>query len=165
MRSRASLLPFAALLTLTATAVPAAAQFSGVTEQFDDMRNSLGLGKPRPPMDFTERPPLVVPPSDALPPPASSQVPIGVDDPDTANRRKALTDSRRPVPPSDPGAGVPGLAGRTYLVDPPAGMRDASNLGPDPTSDLPRKAGAKVEKAPRARHARRRTAAPVEASQ
>lgn len=165
MRSRASLLPFAALLALTAGAVPAAAQFSGVTDQFDDMRNSLGFGKPRPPMDFTERPPLVVPPSDALPPPSPGQVPIGLVDPDTSSRRKALTDSRRPVPPSDPGAGVRGLAGRTYLVDPPAGMRDASTLGPDPTSDLPRKAGAKAEKAPRIRHARRRTAAPVEASQ
>ena len=165
MRSRASFLPFAALLALTATTLPAAAQFSGVTEQFEDMRNSLGFGKPRPPMDFTERPPLVVPPSDALPPPAPGQVPIGVVDPDTTNRRKALTDPRRPVPPSDPGAGVRGLAGRTYLVDPPAGMRDASTLGPDPISALPRKAGAKAEKPARTHHARRRTAAPVEASQ
>ena len=165
MRFRAKLLPLAAIAALTASAVPAAAQFSGVTEQFDDMRNSLGFGKPRPPMDFTERPPLVVPPSDTLPPPATGQITMGVNDPDTNNRRKALTDSRRPVPPSDPGAGVAGLGGRTYLVDPPAGMRDASTLGPDPTSDLPRKAGAKVEKTERHHHAHRRTAAPVEAAQ
>ena len=132
MRSRAGLLPLAAIAAFTAMVVPALAQFSGVTDQFDDMRNSLGFGRARPPMDFTERPPLVVPPSDALPPPGG-QVPLGINDPDVNNRRKALTDSRRPVPPSDPGAGVAGLGGRTYLVDPPAGMRDASTLGPDPT--------------------------------
>ena len=81
------------------------------------MRNSLGFGPTRAPMDFTERPPLVVPPSDSLPPPAPGQSSLPVVDTDTTDRRKALTDSRRPVPPNDPGAGVAGLSGRTYLID------------------------------------------------
>ncbi|MCX8254477.1 exported protein of unknown function [Beijerinckiaceae bacterium RH AL1] len=154
---RAILSPVLATLLLTASALPAAAQFGGVVDQFQDMRNSLGMGPSRAPMDFTERPPLVVPPNDTLPPPGSGPG-LPVVDTDTANRRKALTDSRRPVPPYDPGANVSGLAGRTYLVDPPAGMRDPSQLGPDPTSDLPRKARDVADKPGRHRHvAKRRT--------
>ena len=160
--SRASFSPSLAFLILAASALPAAAQVAGVVDQFQDMRNSLGFGPARAPIDFTERPPLVVPPSDTLPPPGSSQAALGVVDTDVTNRRKALTDSRRPVPPSDPGAGVAGLDGRTYLVDPPAGMRDPSQLGPDPVSVLPRKG--KVEKPERHRHAGRRTPA-LEAAQ
>ena len=162
--SRAGLLPVSALLGLAAMAVPAAAQLDGVSQQFDDMRNSLGFGRARPPIDFTERPPLVVPPNDSLPPPVAARNAIGVNDPDVENRRKALTDSRRPVPPSDPGAGVPGLAGRTYLIDPPAGMRDPSTLGPDTTGYKPGAKADKGEKVAKHRHARRRTPA-VEAAQ
>ena len=161
---RASLPSSLALVLLAATSLPAAAQFAGVVDQFSDMRNSLGFGPTRAPMDFTERPPLVVPPSDTLPPPASGQSSLPVVDTDTTDRRKALTDSRRPVPPNDPGAGVAGLSGRTYLIDPPAGMRDPAQLGPDPTSDLPRKARDKAEKPGRTRHAKRRTPA-LQASQ
>ena len=160
---RASLPSTMAIVLLAASVLPAEAQFAGVVDQFQDMRNSLGLGPARAPMDFTERPPLVVPPTDTLPPPASGAS-LPVVDTDTTNRRKALTDSRRPVPPNDPGAGVAGLAGRTYLIDPPAGMRDPSQLGPDPTSDLPRKVRDKADKPARTRHAKRRTPA-LEASQ
>lgn len=158
--SRAGLLPASALFGLAVMVVPAAAQFDGVTQQFDDIRNSLGFGRARPPIDFTERPPLVVPPNDNLPPPGSGGS-LGVSDPDVDDRRKALTDSRRPVPPSDPGAGVSGLAGRTYLIDPPAGLRDPSTLGPDTTTYVKK---ASAEKPVHQRHAHRRTPA-VEAAQ
>ncbi len=160
--------PSLAILLLAAAVqpvlvVPVKAQLAGVIDQYQDMRNSLGLGPARAPMDFTERPPLVVPPTDTLPPPGAGPG-LPVVDTDTTDRRKALTDPRRPVPPNDPGAGVAGLAGRTYLVDPPAGMRDPSQLGPDPTSDLPRKVRDKADKPVRTRHAKRRTPA-LEASQ
>ncbi len=151
----------AMLLGLAAMTAPAAAQQGGVAEQFDDIRNSLGFGRARPPIDFTERPPLVVPPSDTLPAPSARSPSIGVNDPDIESRRKALTDSRRPVPPSDPGAGVSGPAGRAYLVEPPAGLRDPSTLGPDTTTYRAKGAIGKPE---RKRHAKRRTPA-VEAAQ
>ena len=153
-----------AALALPAFVLPAKAQFGGVVDQYQDMRNSLGLGPSRAPMDFTERPPLVVPPTDTLPPPGPSAG-LPVVDPDTINRRKALTDSRRPVPPYDPGAGVAGLGGRTYLVDPPAGMRDPSQLGPDPTSDLPRKVRDTAEKPSHRRHVAKKRTPAVAASQ
>lgn len=159
--SRAGLLPVAAILGLAATATPGAAQQNGFSQQMDDIRNSIGLGKERPPIDFTERPPLVVPPTNTLPPPGSGAETLGVNDPDVIARRKALTDPRRPVPPSDPGAHVPGLAGRTYLIDPPAGLRDPNTVAADVTTD---KGTPSVAKPSRHRRAHRKSTS-VQASQ
>lgn len=162
LMSRAGLLPVVSVIALATSELPAAAQFSGVTDQFTDMRNSLGLGPARPPMDFTERPPLVVPPNDNLPPPGSGPLSLGVNDTDVNNRRKAMSDSRRPVPPSDPGSTAAGLSSRAYLIDPPSGLRDPATLGPEPTV-----AGktAVVDKPAHRRRAHRRTPAPMTASQ
>ncbi|MBE7219957.1 MAG: hypothetical protein INR64_15920 [Caulobacteraceae bacterium] len=160
--SRAGLLPVVSIVALAAGDLPAAAQFSGVTEQFNDMRTSLGFGPARPPMDFTERPPLVVPPNDTLPPPGSGTLSLGVNDTDVNNRRKAMSDSRRPVPPSDPGSAATGLSSRAYLIDPPSGLRDPATLGPEPS--VAGKA-AVVEKPAHRRRARRRVPAPMTASQ
>ena len=127
-------LPFAGLGLLAIG--PAAAQQSSLSQEFDDMRNAIGLGKDRPPIDFTERPPLVVPPSYTLPPPGSGDPDrLGVNDPDLAARRKALSDPRRPVPPTDPGASAQGRAARPYLIDPPSGMRDPDAVAADITHD------------------------------
>ena len=161
LASRAGLLPISALLGLAAIAVPAFAQEGGFAQQMDEIRSSIGLGKTRPPIDFTERPPLVVPPNDSLPPPGTGQARLGVNDPDVSSRRRALTDSRRPVPPSDPGANVSGLAGRTYLIDPPAGMRDPSTVAADVTTE---QGAAAAVKAARHRHVHRKTSS-VEATQ
>ena len=106
------------------TVGPVLAQENGFGQQVEDLRNAVGLGKERPPIDFTERPPLAVPPTYNLPPPVEAGATLGIKDPDVEARRKALADSRRPVPPTDPGAGAAGLNGRAYLVDPPSGFRD-----------------------------------------
>lgn len=158
--SRAGLLPVSAMLGFAAMALPAGAQQNGVSQQIDDIRNAFGFARDRPPIDFSERPPLVVPPNDNLPPPASTAATLGVNDPDLIARRKALTDPRRPVPPSDPGAHVPGLAGRTYLIDPPAGLRDPNAVAADITTDK----SAPAVKTSRHRRVRRKAAA-VEAAQ
>ena len=106
-------------------AVPATAQQDSLSQQFDDIRSSFGLGREHAPIDFTERPPIVVPPTYALPTPGNANADrLGVNDPDVAARRKALSDMRRPVPPTDPGAAATGRDSRAYLIDPPSGMRD-----------------------------------------
>ena len=107
-----------------ARTIPALAQENGFSQQVDEFRSAIGLGKDRPPIDFTERPPLAVPPTYTLPPPVTGDTSLPVKDPDVEARRKALSDARRPVPPTDPGAHATGLGSRTYLVDPPAGFRD-----------------------------------------
>ncbi len=153
--SRAGLVGLAAQAALAIVCLgPAAAQQDTFSQQITDIRNAVGLGSARPPIDFTERPPLVVPPSNALPPPGSGDLPLAVNDPDVIARRKALTDSRRPVPPSDPGATAQGLNKRTYLVDPPSGLRDPRVVASDITLDksAPSAAGAKPHKS---RHAKR----------
>lgn len=140
LRSRSAFLVLPILagmgLGLAVVAGPAAAQQDNLSQQFDDIRDAVGLGKPRAPLDFTERPPLVVPPSYTLPTPGSGvEANLPVNDPDIASRRKALADPRRPVPPSDPGANASGLAERRYLVDPPSGFRDPSRIAADITTD------------------------------
>ena len=115
---------------------PASAQQTSVKQEYDDIKNSLGFGRDRPPIDYTERAPLVVPPSYALPPPGGPDPErLGVNDPDVAARRRALTDSRRPVPPTDPGAYAAGRMQRKYLIDPPSGMRDPAAVAADITHD------------------------------
>ncbi len=116
-------------------AAPALAQQDTISQQMTDIRNAVGLGSPRAPIDFSERPPLVVPPSNVLPPPAADDPPLAVNDPDVIARRKALTDSRRSVPPSDPGATAQGLDRRTYLVEPPSGLRNPRAVAADITLD------------------------------
>lgn len=146
---------------------PALAQQDSLKQQYEDIKNSVGLGETRAPIDFTDRPPLVVPPTNDLPPPGSeASERLGVRDPDIEARRKALSDSRRPVPPTDPGAGATGLSARTYLIDPPSGMGDPAAVAASITHD---RAGAPAAE-PKARHARHRkpshvarTPAPAEA--
>ena len=153
--SRSSSAALAALL-LAATLPPSAAQQDSVTQELQDIRNSVGLGPSTPPIDFTERPPLVVPPSYALPPPGRGDTDrLGVKDTDAANRRRALIDPRRPVPPTDPGAAATGLAARTYLVDPPSGLRDPDATAADVTHD----SGSTAAPARRARARKKKTAA------
>ena len=147
---------FTAVL-LAAPLAPAIAQ-EAVTKPLNDVRNALGFGQERAPIDFTERPPLVVPPTNNLPPPGQDTATLGVNDPDIIARRKALADSRRPVPPSDPGSNAPGLSARPYLVDPPSGMRDPDAVAASITTDP----GAPEGKAsPRRHHTRKRTPAPA----
>ena len=124
----------AALLPLAASL--ASAQSTSFADQMEDVRNAIGLGRDRPPIDFTQRAPIVVPPSYPLPPPGSGDPEhIGVNDPDVAARRRALSDPRRPVPPSDPGAAATGVMARPYLVDPPSGLRDPATVAADITHD------------------------------
>ncbi len=161
--SRAGLIAGLALASVAGLGpAPAAAQQDSFSQQMTDIRNAVGLGTPRAPIDFSERPPLVVPPSNTLPPPGSGDPPLAINDPDVNARRKALTDSRRYVPPSDPGATAQGLSKRTYLVDPPSGLRDPKIVASDITLDksAPATAGAKPSK----RHHAKRTAAPPEAA-
>ncbi len=134
-RARLMALPFAAVLGFCVHVAPASAQ-NAVSQQFNDMKESLGFGETRAPIDFTERPPLVVPPTNTLPPPGngmSEKLPVV--DPDIESRRKALSDSRRPVPPSDPGATATGLSSRAYLIDPPAGLRNPDTVAAEVTTD------------------------------
>ena len=151
-----------ASLVVGGLAAPAVAQQDTFSQQINDIRNAVGLGSARAPIDFTERPPLVVPPSNTLPPPGSGDPPLAVNDPDVVARRKALTDSRRPVPPSDPGATAQGLNKRTYLVDPPSGLRDPRVVASDITLDKSPSSSAGGKPATR-RHVKR-TAAPAEAA-
>lgn len=115
-------------LAFAALAAPVAAQEDSMAQQWQDLKDAAGFGPDRPPIDFSERPPLVVPPTNTLPPPGSGVAALPVEDPDEIARRKALSDPRRPVPPTDPGAGAQGLAARTYLVDPPSGIRDPATV-------------------------------------
>ena len=155
-RARLMALPLAALLGLGGDVVTASAQ-NAVTQQFDDMRDSLGFGEARAPIDFTERPPLVVPPTNNLPAPGNGVgEKLPVVDPDIESRRKALSDSRRPVPPSDPGASATGLSSRTYLVDPPAGLRNPDTVAAEVTTDT---AGHSEAAPSRRRHVRRKAPA------
>jgi hypothetical protein len=160
-RAMALALPLAAAGSLFVLAAPVCAQENGYSQQLDDVRAAIGLGKDRDPIDFRERPPLAVPPTNNLPPPVTAAPSLGVNDPDVDSRRKALSDSRRPVPPTDPGANASGLNSRTYLIDPPAGMRDPSAVSAGIETD---KSVPGAPKAARKHHARRK-AAPVAAEQ
>lgn len=123
-------------VALSASCCAARAQQTSLSQEFDDVRNSIGLGKERPPIDYTERAPLVIPPTYNLTPPTSGDPDqLSVADPDLVARRKALTDPRRPVPSNDPGAIARGADARTYLVDPPSGLRDPARVAADITHD------------------------------
>ena len=112
----------------------ASAQQESFTQQIEDLRNAVGMAKERPPIDYTDRPPIVVPPTYTLPPPGHGDPEhLDVNDPDLAARRKALSDSRRPVPPTDPGAKAAGRDARTYLIDPPSGLRNPDAVAADIT--------------------------------
>ena len=138
MRFASRIVLMAVPLALVGFAAHSASAQSAVVEQFNEIRDGIGLGKERAPIDFTERPPLVVPPSYALPPPGNQDPDhLVVNDPDVVSRRKALSDPRRPVPPSDPGAAASGRDARTYLIDPPSGMRDPDRVAAEITHDAP----------------------------
>ena len=160
-RAIALALPLAAAGSLLGSTGPVAAQENGYSQQLDDIRSAIGLGKERAPIDFTERPPLAVPPTNNLPPPVTAPPSLGVNDPDVESRRKALSDPRRPVPPTDPGANASGLSARTYLIDPPAGMRDPSAVSAGIETDRSTPGAAKTAR----KHHARRKAAPVAAAQ
>lgn len=144
--------------------VSASAQQTSVKQEYEDIKNGLGFGRDRPPIDYTERAPLVVPPNYNLPPPGGPDPErLGVNDPDIAARRRALTDSRRPVPPTDPGAYASGRMQRKYLVDPPSGMRDPAAVAADISHGDAGPAAGTSKGAKHARH--RRKAAAQEAAQ
>ncbi len=139
---------------IAASVVPVAAQQTSVKQEYEDIKNGIGFGPERPPIDYTERAPLVVPPSYNLPPPGGPDPErLGVNDPDVAARRRALTDSRRPVPPTDPGAYATGRMQRKYLIEPPSGMRDPAAVAADITHDSD---GNAVRAPGAAKHAHRR---------
>ena len=153
-----------AACSLAAMTRPALAQDNGLAQQFQDFRSAVGLGRERAPIDFSERPPLAVPPTYTLPPPVAADPSLPVKDPDVNARRKALADARRPVPPTDPGAHAAGLDARTYLIDPPAGFRDPKAVSESIEVDTsPTKAGPKSARKRRAHKAR--AAKPVAAAQ
>lgn len=141
---------------------PAQAQATNFRQEWQDIKDAIPyLGQTREPIDFTERAPLVVPPSNDLPPPQQAGTQLGLNDPDAIDRRKALSDPRRPVPLSDPGATARGPSARAYLIEPPSGMQD-----PAAVSSLA-KADGFVDKKPRHKkhaeqHVQKRTAAPAE---
>jgi len=85
---------------LVAGSVPARA-FDDKPSSFDPLLNVVGLGKDsqdKPDIDFRERPPLVVPKSNDLPPPVAG-VQHGANwpvDPGVERRRQAAAEARRP---------------------------------------------------------------------
>ncbi len=131
----------------------AAAQATNFRQELDDIKSALpGLGTDHAPIDFTERAPLVVPPTNDLPPPVDAPPRLGLNDPDTLERIKAMSDPRRPVPAIDPGATASGPDARAYLIDPPSGMRNpnavASEASADGFKDAPkRKKGTQTQTA------------------
>lgn len=142
------------------TLTPALAQQGAVRQEYDDIKNSLGFGRDRPPIDYTERAPLVVPPSYNLPPPSGADPErLGVNDPDVAARRRALSDSRRPVPPTDPGAYATGRMQRKYLIDPPSGMRDPAAVAGDISHDIDGNGAGTTNSTRHAGHRRRKAPA------
>ncbi len=145
-------------------AASAAAQQTSIRQEYEDIKGAVGLGRDTPPIDYTERAPLVVPPSYVLPPPGGADPErLGINDPDVAARRRALSDSRRPVPPTDPGAYATGRMQRKYLIDPPSGMRDPAAVAADITHD----ADGNTARAPAAgaKHSRHRRKAAADATQ
>ena len=148
-------------LAMSGFAAQSASAQSAVIDQFNEIRDGIGLGKDRAPIDFTERPPIVVPPSYTLPAPGNEDPDhLVVNDPDVASRRKAMSDPRRPVPPSDPGAAASGLNARTYLIDPPSGMRDPDRVAGEITHDTAAAAPARPKHAhPRKKKVEAATAA------
>jgi hypothetical protein len=128
---RAILLAAPALASLALLAQPhsAAAQESSWRQEMDDIKNAIpGFGPSHDPIDFTERPPLVVPPNTNLPPPVDTPPRLGLNDPDRFDRAKALSDPRRPVPPTDPGATASGPDRRAFLIDPPSGLENPAAI-------------------------------------
>ena len=115
--------------------LPASAQATSFRQELNDIKNTIpGLGEEHAPIDFTERAPLVVPPTNDLPPPADAPR-LGLNDPDTLERTKALSDPRRPVPPTDPGASAAGANARNFLIDPPSGMQNPDAIANQAAAD------------------------------
>lgn len=116
--------------------LPVSAQATNFRQEYEDLKNSIpGLGTERAPIDFTERAPLVVPPTNDLPPPQETSQRLGVNDPDRIERRKALSDPRRPVPLTDPGATATGLSARAFLIQPPSGLQDPAAVAGEAKAD------------------------------
>jgi hypothetical protein len=90
----------AAVIAAATVAVPQAASAQGLV---DIGRILLGIPtEEKPPIDYRERPPLVVPPSQNLRPPVEAAAPDQrranwPQDPDVVARRKAAEDARKPV--------------------------------------------------------------------
>lgn len=121
--------PASAALIVMALSVQAALSAAKAQEKADwkdeygNVLSSIGLGHERDPIDYTPRAPLVVPPTNDLPPPGDGSLRPAADfprDPDEMARRKALVDPRQPVPPTEAGQA------RAYLIEPPAPYFDAS---------------------------------------
>lgn len=130
-----ALLPFTCAVGLWAAPSPAVAAEDSFLA-LGNVGSLFNFSKQREAIDFTERAPLVVPPTNTLPPPGSGAPEAAtVNDPDLAARRRALADSRRPVPPSDPGATQTGLNARAFLIDPPSGLRNPQVVAGDITTD------------------------------
>lgn len=90
----------AVLLIGAAYCGPAAAQETFEGQIIRNIMGSLGLVDDRPPIDYRERAPLVVPPSTALPKPAAAgpdQNPAWPKDPDVEARRAASAAANQPL--------------------------------------------------------------------
>ena len=138
-------LPILVCAGTLARPLPAAAQATNFRQEYQDLKEAIpGLGTDHAPIDYTERAPLVVPPTNDLPPPSAKGPELGLADPDAMDRRKALSDPRRPVPLNDPGAAAAGLSKRAYLIEPPSGTQDpalvAAEGAPEgPQTEAPKK--------------------------
>jgi hypothetical protein len=118
----------AAGIVVPALFTPASAQErTDAKEEWNNFLGVIGFGHERTPIDYSPRAPLVVPPSNDLPPPVDGAPPRPAgfpQDPDIAARRQALVDARRPVPRAEPGTSRE----RAYLIDPPAAYLDAATV-------------------------------------
>ncbi len=118
-----------ALLVAVALMIPAsssarAQERTDYKDVYNNVLGAIGLGSDKEAIDYSPRAPIVVPPTNDLPPPAdargrSAGFPT---DPDVIARRKALADPRRPVPSGESGGQRP----RAYLVEPPAAYLDGA---------------------------------------
>jgi hypothetical protein len=115
-----------ALAAQAATSAVRAQEHTDYRDVYDNVLGSIGFGKDHDPIDYSERAPIAVPPSNDLPAPVapgSEKRAAGFPhDPDVMARRKALADPRQPVPPGESGQA------RAYLIEPPAAYFDASTV-------------------------------------
>lgn len=168
MRLRLDVLVLAVpmLASLGAAVAPrdALAQATNFRQEWEDIKNALpGVRSDRAPIDFTERAPLVVPPTNDLPPPVDAPPRLGVNDPDSIARIKALSDPRRPVPAADPGAAASGVNARHFLIEPPAGMQNPDTVtNPASTTKADATTASHKHRAHTAKAHIRRTPAPAD---